>query len=156
VDDESPAPTSYAVDRVGQVSPASRPGKPRTLWWGATRRCPRCGSGNLFRGWFTIADSCPRCGLRFEREEGYWVGAMAINIGATLFVFFAVFAVALALTIPDVPIWLLAIVVPITVVVPVLFYPFSKTIWMAVDRAVLQRLDPNERLDELHRGRNTA
>ena len=37
---------------------------------------------------------------------------------------------------------------PIVVVVPVAYYPFSKTVWMAFDRAVLQHLDPNERLDE--------
>ena len=43
---------------------------------------------------------------------------------------------------------LLAILVPIVVVVPVAYYPFSKTVWMAFDRAVLQHLDPNERLDE--------
>ena len=31
--------------------------------------------------------------------------------------------------------------------VPIVYYPFSKTIWVAVDRAFLQRLDPNERVD---------
>jgi hypothetical protein len=31
---------------------------------------------------------------------------------------------------------------------PIVAYPFSKTIWVAVDRAFLQQLDVNERRDE--------
>lgn len=119
------------------------------LWWGFTRRCPRCGSGHLFHRWFTIADDCPRCGLHFEREPGYWAGALAVNIvvaGGTFAVFFVV---ALALTIPDVPVGpLLAVLVPLMIVLPIAYYPFSKTVWMAIDRALLQHLDPSEQLDE--------
>ena len=43
---------------------------------------------------------------------------------------------------------LLAILVPLMIIVPIVYYPFSKTVWVAVDRALLQHLDPNERLDE--------
>ena len=53
------------------------------------------------------------------------------------------------LTVPNVPVApLLAILVPLMIVVPTLGYPFSKTLWVAVDRALLQHLDPNESLDE--------
>ena len=91
----------------------------------------------------------PSCGLRFEREEGYWAGALAINIGVTGAVFVVVFVTGLALTAPDVPVApLLAILVPLMIIVPIAYYPFSKTLWMAVDRALLQHLDPDERLDE--------
>jgi len=51
------------------------PGKSRMLWWGFTKRCPRCGSGHLFHGWFNIVDQCPRCGLHFDRERArHWIG----------------------------------------------------------------------------------
>ena len=131
------------------IEMAHKPSKGRILWWGVTKRCPRCGSGHLFRRWFDIVDRCPRCGLHFEREEGYWVGALAINIGVTTAVFAITFAVALAITIPNVPVWpILAVLVPLMIIVPIVYYPFSKTVWMAVDRAVLQHLDPSERLDE--------
>ena len=64
-------------------------------------------------------------------------------------VFAITFAVALAITIPKVPVIpILAVLVPLMIVVPIVAYPFSKTIWMAVDRALLQHLDRNERLDE--------
>ena len=33
----------------------------------------------LFTSWFRIRDRCPRCGLRLEREEGGFLGAMTMN-----------------------------------------------------------------------------
>src|ERR1041385_4678269 len=46
--------------------------------------CPRCRKGaiyrrSLFRGWLDIHDRCPVCGLRFEREQGYYLGAMYVS-----------------------------------------------------------------------------
>jgi len=59
-----------------------------------------------------------------------------------------VFVALLAATIPTVPVVeLLVMLVPTVVFVPIIYYPFSKTVWMAVDRAFLQRLDRNELLD---------
>ena len=95
-----------------------------------------------------VAD-CPRCGLHFEREAGYWTGALAINTILVGGAFVIAFVIALVLTVPDVPVApLLAILVPIVLIGPLVTYPFSKTLWFAIDRAYLQRLDPNERLDE--------
>ena len=59
---------------------AQFPGFGRLLARGIARRCPRCGSGHLFRRYFTIVSDCARCRLHFEREPGYWTGALAINI----------------------------------------------------------------------------
>jgi uncharacterized protein (DUF983 family) len=92
-----------------------------------------------------MVDDCPRCGLHFEREEGYWAGALAINIAVTGAVFVAVFVTALIITVPDVPVVpLLAVLIPLMVLIPIVDYPFSKTIWIAVDRLLLQHLDPAE------------
>ena len=55
------------------------PSRGLMLWRGLTRRCPRCGGGKLFQRWFRMVPDCPHCGLHFEREPGYWVGAVAIN-----------------------------------------------------------------------------
>jgi uncharacterized protein (DUF983 family) len=95
-----------------------------------------------------MVEDCPNCGLHFEREPGYFAGALAINIIAVGGLFAILFVALLALTIPDVPVLpLLIVLVPIMVIGPIVFYPFSKTLWVAVDRAFLQRLDPNERVD---------
>ena len=96
-----------------------------------------------------MVDDCPRCGLHFEREQGYWAGALAVNIMATGGLFAVVFIGLLAATIPDVPVLpLLAVLVPIVVIGPIVYYPFSKTVWVAIDRAFLLRLDPKERAGE--------
>jgi len=132
--------------RMRRVPPAT---KGQMLWRGATLRCARCGQGKLFHRWFDIVDDCPGCGLHFEREPGYWAGALAINIGLVAAVFAVVLVIALALTVPTVPVVeILVVLVPLMIVLPIVFYPFSKTIWLAVDRAFMQHLDPRERLDE--------
>ncbi len=111
----------------------------RMLARGARRRCPRCGSGGLFPTWFRMTDRCPRCDLSFEREEGYWTGAVMVNLAVTEVVFLAVFVALIVATWPDPP-WalVLAIVVAVNVVVPALLYPFSRTLWLAGDLAFRQ------------------
>jgi uncharacterized protein (DUF983 family) len=121
------------------VSEAS---KTRVLWRGLTLRCARCGGGKLFHNYFTIVEDCPTCGLHFEREQGYWAGALAINIAAVGGLFAICFVALLAATIPHVPVGLsLALLLPIVILGPIVYYPFSKTVWVAVDRGFLQRLN---------------
>ena len=128
---------------------AHAPGRLTMFWRGATRRCARCGSGKLFRRYFTMVPDCPRCGLHFEREQGYFSGALAINMIVTGGIFAVVFVLLIVATMPDIPVApLLAVLVPIVVLVPIIGYPFSKTLWVALDRAFLQKLDVNERADE--------
>ncbi len=96
-----------------------------------------------------MVPDCPRCGLHFEREAGYWAGALAVNLIIVGGIFAITFVVALALTIPNIPVApLLAVFVPLMVLGPIICYPFSKTLWVAIDRGFLQRLDVNEQRDE--------
>jgi uncharacterized protein (DUF983 family) len=119
---------------------------------GFTRRCPRCGSGKLFRRYISMVPDCPRCGLHFEREHGYWAGALAVHIMCVGGLFAVSFLVAMVLTVPYVPVPLmLAIFVPMMLVGPIVWYPFSKTIWVAVDRAFLQQLGGAQAIDDQHR-----
>lgn len=81
-----------------------------------------------------MREHCARCGLQFEREPGYWVGAVIINTTVTFATFVGVFLLLVTLTWPDVP-W--AVVMGVTVaanaLIPVLFYPISKTVWLALE-----------------------
>jgi uncharacterized protein (DUF983 family) len=106
----------------------------RMLGRGLVKRCARCGSGGLFRRWFTMVARCPRCGLLFEREEGQWVGAMIVNFAVAMAALVSALAAALLLTWPDVP-WnaVTVVVVTIVVAVPIALYPWSKTVWVAID-----------------------
>lgn len=123
------------------TSPEGFPGPLTLLWRGATLRCPRCGSGHLFRRYFTMKSDCPRCALHFEREDGYWVGALAVNIAIVMAMFVVAFVAILVATVPEVPVGAsLAVLVPVMVLGPIVFYPFSKTLWMFVDYGFLQRM----------------
>lgn len=115
--------------------PGESRGALRALGRALLLRCPNCGAGGLFRRWVVMRESCPRCRLLFERgERDYFIGSYTLNfIGAEV----AIVAVALILVLatwPDVP-WrtikygLLAFIVPF----PVFTYPFSKTLWLAID-----------------------
>src|SRR5579871_1855704 len=50
--------------------------------------CPRCRTGKIFRRsvWLFpgMYERCPACGLKFEREDGYFLGAMYISYGLGL------------------------------------------------------------------------
>ncbi|MEW6777580.1 MAG: DUF983 domain-containing protein [Bdellovibrionota bacterium] len=37
---------------------------------GLRRRCPRCGKGKVFEGWYREVGKCAECGLSFERRAG--------------------------------------------------------------------------------------
>jgi uncharacterized protein (DUF983 family) len=118
-----------------------QPSRQLMLWRGLTRRCPRCGGGKLFHRWFRMVPDCPHCALHFEREPGYWVGAVAINTMVIGILFTIVMVTWSALTIPDIP-WvsLLMAEIPLMAVGPAVFYPYSKTLWVAIDRAFLAHL----------------
>lgn len=79
-------------------------------------------------------ERCPSCDLKYEREEGYWLGAILINTTVTIVVFGAVMIAWGVTAWPDPP-WgtMTAIGVVINLVVPLLFYPFSKTLWVALE-----------------------
>lgn len=38
--------------------------------------CPECGIGKLFEKGFRMYSHCTKCGLKYEREQGYFIGAM--------------------------------------------------------------------------------
>jgi hypothetical protein len=78
---------------------------------------------------------CPVCGLRLERgDQGYEVGAYMFNIVASELVFALIFLGILIVTWPSPP-WDLLLYggAVLMVIVPFLFYPFSKTLFLAFD-----------------------
>jgi uncharacterized protein (DUF983 family) len=130
------------------VKALERPNALVVMWRGLVRRCPRCGERDLWTGWFAMRDRCPRCGLPSERGEGYWLGAIAINLGVTEAVFGILVIAWGALTWPDVPwTWLLVVGLVINATFPIFFYPFSKTLFLAVDLLLIHADDRTWRAD---------
>jgi uncharacterized protein (DUF983 family) len=119
----------------------------RMLRRGLARRCPLCGAGGLFRRWFTIVERCPRCGFRFERMEGHWLGALGINTTVSFAAVLVAVIAAFAITYSDEsPTTAVVAVVATAIVVPLAFYPVSKTLWSAIDLA-MRPLEPEDDVD---------
>ena len=99
-------------------------------------KCPACGGGPVFVTWVRMCPSCPSCGMQYDREPegGYWVGSNTINLFATEGVFALMLVGVLVRTWPAPP-WDLLLWGGMLLMVgfPILFFPFSKTLFIAVD-----------------------
>ena len=102
---------------------------------GLARHCPNCGRGGIFDTWFRLKRHCPRCGLALERhEEDYYLGGMMFNIVIAELIYGAGLVIWIVATWPNPPwTWIEYVGVPFMVIAPLLFYPWSKTIWLAFD-----------------------
>jgi uncharacterized protein (DUF983 family) len=99
-------------------------------------RCPRCGKGKLFRRWFTMYERCPVCHLVYEREEGFYTGAWAINliISELLVAAFIVLVAIWAATHPGTPLIPLIIVGALfSILLPFLFFRHSRSMWISMN-----------------------
>jgi uncharacterized protein (DUF983 family) len=117
-----------------------QPSMPRMLARGLVRHCPRCGSGGLFKGYFELREACPGCGCRFEcrPEDGFFLGALTINLAITegilLLGVFAYIAVLAMSSGDGPPVWpVVTGAVVLSILLPIAFYPFAKTIWAAFE-----------------------
>ncbi len=92
-----------------------------------------------------MKERCPRCDLRFEKEEGGFLGAMTVNYGFAVGVWALMLGIVLALTVPDVPVApLLVASLSVLIAVPLWFFPRSKGVWAGVEFMVA-RSDPDYR-----------
>jgi hypothetical protein len=91
-----------------------------------------------------MADRCPRCGLVFERIEGHWLGAVGVNTIVSLGALLATTVAGMVATFPALPLRPLILAnVTVAVAVPIAFFPFSRTLWTALDIA-MRPLEPHE------------
>ena len=91
-----------------------------------------------------MVERCPRCNLEFERIEGHWVGAIGINTVVSFGLLLLSIVVTFIAFYPELPMqWVLGIPLAVGALTPLFFYPFSKTLWTAIDIA-MRPLEPGE------------
>ncbi len=109
------------------------------------QRCPRCRIGgifrySIFRGFPKMHERCPVCDLKFDREPGYFLGAMYVSYALGI-VFVALLAALLwRLTgwwITKDTIWAVVIFLPLT---PTITY-LARVLWIYLD----QTIDPERK-----------
>jgi uncharacterized protein (DUF983 family) len=109
------------------------------------QRCPRCRIGNIFRysvfrGFPKMHDRCPVCDLKFDREPGYFLGAMYVSYGLGLVIIALIAALFWSITgwwITKDTIWAVILFLPLAPTVTLL----ARVLWIYLD----QTIDP-ERL----------
>jgi uncharacterized protein (DUF983 family) len=107
----------------------------------AIRRCPVCGQGRLFRYWFVMSPSCPGCAFVFRRTPGHWLGSWFLSILLVQTVLVVTITLVVASTWPARPSALVFVLMAgLAVAVPIAFFPFSRTLWTAID-LVMRPLD---------------
>lgn len=104
----------------------------------AVRCCPHCGSRRSFiKRWLGRYPRCRTCGIEWHREHGFELGPIALNVVFTFGSLAILMIVAFVSTGPDynVPV-LMALVLGAAVVFPMIYHPFTYTLWLAFDLAV--------------------
>lgn len=101
--------------------------------------CPRCRRGAIFeRVWLwrlpQMFPYCPECGLKFEREPGYFLGAMYISYVLALVVIFGAAAALWLATSWSIERDVLIASIAFLPLVPLLVL-VSRVLWIHMDRA---------------------
>ena len=104
-----------------------------TIYFRSLRlRCPVCGQTKLFRGPFRMHTHCSHCQIKFEREPGFFLGAIYFNYGLTAVLALIGFMV-LTLTrwLPrDQTFWG---TLAFTVIFPVWYFRYARSLWLGFD-----------------------
>ena len=103
---------------------------------GLRGRCPRCGARGIADGFLDLAERCPACSWTFEREEGFWVGAMVVLFAAVELLFGLLLLVVIVAAWPDVP-WTPLLVAGLVLngAVPFLLHRWSRSTWLGLHSA---------------------
>lgn len=102
-------------------------------------KCPFCGVGTVFRGFFVTEPKCPHCGRVVERESGFFLGSIYFNYGLTALITAIAYPVLLFVYRVDdtqLQIGILAF----AIFFPMWFFRYARSLWLGFD----QFADPRE------------
>ncbi|MFN5912551.1 MAG: DUF983 domain-containing protein [Bacteroidota bacterium] len=111
-------------------------GKGSKLYSVAHRKCPRCHEGTFFESYFydlphvgDVKEKCDHCGLEFEKEPGFFYGAMYVAYALAVATFVTLW-VSMSLFFPFLSTgWQIGVVLTSIVVLSPALFGLSKIIW---------------------------
>ena len=103
------------------------------------QHCPRCRTGSIFRysifrGFPKMCERCTVCDLKFQREEGYFLGAMYISFGLALVIIALIALLLWAVTgwwITKDMLWAVVLFLPLAPAISL----FARVLWIYLDQA---------------------
>jgi uncharacterized protein (DUF983 family) len=104
------------------------------------QRCPRCRVGSIFRysifrGFPKMFERCSICDLKFQREEGYFLGAMYISFALALVIIAILSALLWFVTgwwITKVVTWAVVLFLPLAPAISL----FARVLWIYLDQTI--------------------
>ena len=111
------------------------PGALKMFRRAAVLKCSLCGSRRTFiRHWLGRHERCRTCGIRWNREQGFELGPVGLNFLFTFFSLAIGMVVAFVSTSPNFPVRTMTLAfMGAAIVLPLFFFPFTNTLWLAVD-----------------------
>src|SRR5262245_16379361 len=104
----------------------------RLLRYGLKLKCPNCGLGSLYRAPFRMETQCRYCDLVYEREQGYFIGSIYINVIVTESMLLLTLLIYGSLT-GSFNERIVFILLVLAIIIPLVFYHHSKSLWLAFD-----------------------
>jgi uncharacterized protein (DUF983 family) len=112
----------------------------RILLRGLKLRCPDCGLGPLYRALFRMNPRCAYCDLIYEREQGYFIGAVYLNVIATESLLLGALLIYGLIT-GKINQTILTVLIVLALTLPLVFFHHSRSLWLCIDHI----LNPTER-----------
>ena len=102
--------------------------------------CPRCRAGSIystsiFRIFPRMHERCPVCGLKFEREQGYFLGAMYFSYAIGIVAISLLGLLVWAFWRWDLPACVAAAFLLFLPATPVVTF-FSRVLWIYLDQSI--------------------
>ena len=98
-------------------------------------RCPACGTTSIVQKPFHVKHHCEHCHALFKREEGFFVGAILMNVVMSELIILVVCFFALLLLAADYD-NVLKVLFVVAILFPLLFFHHSWSLWLAFDYLV--------------------
>jgi uncharacterized protein (DUF983 family) len=94
--------------------------------------CPRCRKGSIFKGFVTMNSACPACGEIFEKESGYFIGAMIASYFLGVFLALPLLLLGIFRYEMEAPFAITLSTVQVLLMQPFLFR-FSRLLWIQLE-----------------------
>jgi uncharacterized protein (DUF983 family) len=112
----------------------------RILLRGLKLKCPDCGLGSLYRAPFRMNQHCEYCDLIYEREQGYFIGAIYLNVIGTESLLLATLLIYGIIT-GKINQAILTALIVLAFTLPLVFFHHSRSLWLSIDHI----LNPTEK-----------
>ena len=110
-----------------------------------TLRCPHCGQRGVFQHWFRMHPSCRHCGISLA--TGNSVGANLLNLVLAELALVVLLVTFIVRSWPNPPWTVLQYGAPVLMLMaPLVFFPFSRVLFVAIDLAMHPAARPDIRV----------